>query len=137
MLVAGFSRGRIFQYASENGWNLVDRQMDEYIKKANEMFRRIAASRTDRHTEVGKALARYEEFIRLSLENGDVRGAIMANAALVKLLGLEMQSEAPGPTKVEISYVNDWRPPLPELLPSVSDCVPATESPQEARSPSR
>ena len=88
MLVKGETRAKILQYASD--WDLTDRQIDEYISRANERFRET--SHFDREAQIGETIERYREQYRLATEREDHKGAATIQEKLARLLGLEAPS---------------------------------------------
>jgi len=102
MLVAGASRSQVLQFAAkedpENGkhaWGLSDRAIDDYIAKANALF--SAQSKTERDLEIGKILTRYNSIYRKCIAAKDMRGALAAQQAVARLLGLD------APAKIDMT----------------------------------
>ena len=106
MLIAGASRAQIHQYAAgkepkrqDDGtlsdgrlsWGLSERQIDEYISKANALF--AEQSKIERDKEIGKSLTRYNKIYSVSMQAGDRRGALEAEKAKATLLGLNAPSK--------------------------------------------
>jgi hypothetical protein len=94
LLLKGHCRESILQYCSEN-WFISDRQADTYIQRARE----IIEESVKRHVEFdyAKAIRRYEELYKLSLERKDFKTALSVNKELTALQGLlKLQTEHSG-----------------------------------------
>lgn len=92
LLVNGANRSQILQYCTEKAkWEVNERQIDEYIKRANQ--RLIELGKTHRETELGRAVARLNSlyFMSMSLQNFNVCLGIQRE--LNKLLGLNLEED--------------------------------------------
>lgn len=92
LLVNGATREQIFQYASEKAqWGVTQRQLDNYIAKANERISSIG--KIHRELELGRAIARLHHlyFLSITLQNFSV--ALGVQKELNKLLSLNPPSQ--------------------------------------------
>ncbi|MES2516077.1 MAG: hypothetical protein V4580_18120 [Bacteroidota bacterium] len=104
LLINSYSRYEIIQYSSEN-WRVGERQTDKYIQKAKEAI--ITSTKKDVSYDFSKAVRRYEDLYRNSVENKDFRTAMNINKELTSLQGLlKAQIEHSGEVKF-ISSIPD------------------------------
>ena len=82
----GAARHNIRQYASEKGWEISDRQIDRYIRTADQQL--AAALEKKRKLVVGLHLARRESLYARAINAGDFRTALAIIADIAKLQGL-------------------------------------------------
>ena len=80
MLILGYNRDLILQNTS-NLWKVSDRQIDTYISKARTLIEQSVKKQA-------KAVRRYEELYRLSIEKRDYKTALSVNKELTTLQGL-------------------------------------------------
>ena len=85
MLINGNNREFIVLYCSEN-WNIGDRQADKYISKARTLIEQSVKKQVA--YDYAKAVRRYEELYRLSIEKKDYKTALSVNKELTTLQGL-------------------------------------------------
>ena len=85
MLINGNNREFIVLYCSEN-WNIGERQADKYISKARTLIEQSVKKQVA--YEYAKAVRRYEELYRLSIEKKDYKTALSVNKELTTLQGL-------------------------------------------------
>ena len=85
MLINGNNRGFIVLYCSEN-WNIGERQADKYISKARTLIEQSVKKQVA--YDYAKAVRRYEELYRLSIEKKDYKTALSVNKELTTLQGL-------------------------------------------------
>lgn len=85
MLINGNNREFIVLYCSEN-WNIGERQADKYISKARTLIEQSVKKQVD--YDYAKAVRRYEELYRLSIEKKDYKTALSVNKELTTLQGL-------------------------------------------------
>ena len=72
--------------AAEHNWNVGDRQIANYVRRANDMLKGYSAY--DRKKELGKAIARYNLLFNKALESKDYQACIRVQDKLNKLMGL-------------------------------------------------
>ena len=85
MLIHGNNREFIVLYCSEN-WNIGERQADKYIRKARTLIEQSVKKQVA--YDYAKAVRRYEELYRLSIEKKDYKTALSVNKELTTLQGL-------------------------------------------------
>ena len=85
MLINGNNREFIVLYCSEN-WNIGERQADKYISKARTLIEQSVKKQVA--YDYAKAIRRYEELYRLSIEKKDYKTALSVNKELTTLQGL-------------------------------------------------
>lgn len=85
MILNGADRQAILKKAAIE-WQINARQTDTLIKRANELFEQQAA--TIRERELGKALARHEDWIQQSLKVKDISEARQNQREISQLLAL-------------------------------------------------
>ena len=85
MLINGNNREFIVLYCSEN-WNIGERQADKYISKARTLIEQSVKKQVA--YDYAKAVRRYEELYRLSIEKKDYKPALSVNNELTTLQGL-------------------------------------------------
>ena len=85
MLINGNNREFIVLYCSEN-WNIGERQADTYISKARTLIEQSVKKQVA--YDYAKAIRRYEELYRLSIEKKDYKTALSVNKELTTLQGL-------------------------------------------------
>lgn len=97
MLLRGCSKDEIMHHSSQI-WNVGIRQTAKYIKAARE---RIALSvQKEIEYDYAKAVRRYEELYKLSMERKDYKTAMSVNKELTSLQGLfKQQVEHSGEVK--------------------------------------
>lgn len=88
MLINGNSREEIGLYSSEN-WNIGERQTDKYIARAKELVEKSVKRKIE--YDYAKAVRRYEDLYKLSLERKDYKTALAVNKELTSLQGLFKQ----------------------------------------------
>ena len=85
MLILGYNRDLILQNTS-NLWKVSDRQIDTYISKARTLIEQSVKKQVA--YDYAKAVRRYEELYRLSIEKKDYKTALSVNKELTTLQGL-------------------------------------------------
>ena len=85
MLILGYNRDLILQNTS-NLWKVSDRQIDTYISKARTLIEQSVKKQVA--YDYAKAVRRYEELYRLSIEKKDYKTALSVNKELTTLHGL-------------------------------------------------
>ena len=75
----------IVLYCSEN-WNIGERQADKYFSKARTLIEQSVKKQVA--YDYAKAVRRYEELYRLSIEKKDYKTALSVNKELTTLQGL-------------------------------------------------
>ena len=85
MIINGNNREFIVLYCSEN-WNIGERQADKYISKARTLIEQSVKKQVA--YDYAKAVRRYEELYRLSIEKKDYKTALSVNKELTTLQGL-------------------------------------------------
>lgn len=88
MLINGNSREEIGLYSSEN-WNIGERQTDKYIARAKELVEKSVKRKIE--YDYAKAVRRYEDLYKMSLERKDYKTALAVNKELTALQGLFKQ----------------------------------------------
>ena len=97
MLIEGNSRDYIVQYSSAN-WQLGERQTDKYLSRARETIGQSV--KREISYDYAKAVRRYEQLYKLSMDKGDYRTALTVNKELTTLQGvLKSQMEHSGEIK--------------------------------------
>jgi hypothetical protein len=92
LITMGVKRSEIIKYVVEKTlWNVDTRQIDNYIRHANEAF--AAQSNIDRQREIGKAIARYEMLFQTAMKVQDYQRALAAESKRCELLGLNAPKE--------------------------------------------
>lgn len=86
-LINGNSRDNILHYTSK--WGLSDRQIDTYILRAKDLIEKSIKRKVE--YDYAKAVRRYEDLYRLSIEKKDYRTALSVNKELTTLQGLFKQ----------------------------------------------
>ena len=85
MMIEGKNRQNILQFNSEN-WGLSERQIDNYISKATSIIKSELIK--DVEFDYSKAVRRYEDLYKLSLNKKDYKTAMSINEKLTALQGL-------------------------------------------------
>ena len=85
MLINGDNREYIVLYGSEN-WNIGERQIDKYILRAKKLVEK--SIKKELEYDYAKAVRRYEDLYKLSLEKKDYKTALSVNKELTALQGL-------------------------------------------------
>lgn len=86
LMTQGFFDFEIVQNVSNNeGWNVSDRQIYNYISKANEMFSDYAKIKRD--IELGKAITRLNVLFNKSLKVQDYKTCLMIQKEINTLMG--------------------------------------------------
>ncbi|MFV0234178.1 hypothetical protein OBK30_14145 [Empedobacter falsenii] len=88
MLINGNNRELILLHCSEN-WNIGERQSDKYIERAKSLVEKSIKKRVE--YDYAKAVRRYEDLYRLSLDKKDFKTALSVNKELTTLQGLYKQ----------------------------------------------
>lgn len=86
LLVLGTSRAQILQYATNKEWNVRTRQIDNYIKQANDHF--VKESQSHREAELGKARRRLEDLYQKTMKVQDYQRALAVQREINALFGL-------------------------------------------------
>lgn len=86
LLVLGTSRAQIIQYAANKEWDVSSRQIDNYIKQANDCFTQEAQAH--REIELGKARRRLEDLYLKTMKLQDYQRALAVQRELNALFGL-------------------------------------------------
>jgi hypothetical protein len=82
----GAQRHDILQYASENGWGLTDRQVGEYIRRADNLL--VERRDTKRKRVIALHIARREALYARAVNSGDHRAALAILDSQAKIQGL-------------------------------------------------
>lgn len=94
LLIKGAARDIIVQYSSEN-WSIGERQVDKYIQRAKELIEHSVIRNVN--YDYSKAIRRYEELYRLSMDGKEYKTAAQINKELAALQGLyKLQIEHSG-----------------------------------------
>ena len=106
LLIAGYPRRKILQYAAESGWGVKSRQIEAYIAQANALLE--ADAEVLRSQELGKAVNRLNLLYFSSLKVQDYQRALAAQRELNKLLGLYApeQHSLTGEWVIKVVYEN-------------------------------
>jgi len=96
MLLAGGRYADILRYAADK-WGISDRQTDNYIRKAHDNFANSSIFNTDE--QLGISLIRLNDLYSKNMQLSNYAGALAAQSAIIKLLGLS----APEESKVHIT----------------------------------
>lgn len=121
LLLNGSSRAQVIQYAAEKtDWELSDRQIDTYIKRARKRF--VQAAEIHREHEFGLAMLRLENLYQRNLKIQDFRVALSVLKEKHSLLGLYPAQ------KLSIKLTGDENVLLTQLLESLqAQDIPASE----------
>lgn len=94
MLINGSSREIIVLHCSEK-WDIGERQADKYIARAKVLVEQSVKRKVE--YDYAKAVRRYEDLYKLSIEKKDYKTALSVNKELTVLQGLhKMQIEHSG-----------------------------------------
>src|SRR5690606_41904746 len=94
MLINGISREDIVLHCSVE-WNIGERQADKYIARAKVLVEQSVKRKVE--YDYAKAVRRYEDLYKLSIEKKDYKTALSVNKELTVLQGLhKMQIEHSG-----------------------------------------
>ena len=88
LLINGNNRDSIIQYSSMN-WNIGERQTDKYIQKARETIE--TSIKKSIGYDYAKAVCRYEELYKQSIDRKDYKTAVNINKELSNLQGISKQ----------------------------------------------
>lgn len=110
MIVEGYARCQIHRFASDNQWDIAERNVDEYIKRAREM---IDAVDIDDKAKLVRNRAVALDHIRAKAHHkGELTTAISAVQESNKLLGLYPEERTrhilDGTLKTEETKAVDW-----------------------------
>lgn len=86
MILEAKRRTDIIRFGSEK-WGITERQVENYITKANNFLKERAEK--DMDLNYSKAVHRYEELYRKSLEKKDLKTCVTINEKLAHLQGLD------------------------------------------------
>ena len=100
LLIVGYSRRECLQYASEKAWGVTERTVDNYIRRAKDIFRREA--KYIREMELGRSLARLDRLFKSNMKIQDFKAALATLKERNTMLGLYE------PVRHEIKH-EDWR----------------------------
>lgn len=106
LLIAGARRRDIMRHASENGWNVSERQVQNYIQRATEQLR--AHAEVKRDVELGRAIRRLHKLWQDTHAAGDYRTSLQVQRELTHLLGLaeaqriELSGRGGGPIAIDL-----------------------------------
>lgn len=96
LLINGNSREDILHFTSN--WKLSDRQIDTYISRAKELVEKSVKRKVE--YDYAKAIRRYEELYKFSIDKKDYKTALLVNKELTALQGLfKQQLEHSGEVK--------------------------------------
>jgi hypothetical protein len=95
MLLNGNSREDIILYCSET-WNIGERQSDKYISRAKDKIEKSVRRKVE--YDYSKAVRRYEDLYKLSIDKKDYKTALAINKELTNLQGL---------SKIQIEHSGD------------------------------
>lgn len=104
LMIQGWPRRKIIQIVSTNEkfmWDVVPRQIDNYIAKAKEIIK--ASAVFDRDEEIGAAIERYRDLFAKSSMLHDYKACLAISKELTELLGLKpkQQLELSGKLKMD------------------------------------
>jgi len=88
LLINGNSREVIVLHCSEK-WNIGERQADKYIARAKVLVEKSVKRKLE--YDYAKAVRRYEDLYKLSLEKKDYKTALAVNKEITTLQGLFKQ----------------------------------------------
>ena len=91
LLVASGRRRNILAWIEQHGWNITERQADNYIALATERLGGLG--HPDKSFELGRTVARLQLLFGKALAGGDLQLALQCLRALAQLLGLNAASE--------------------------------------------
>lgn len=91
LLIASGRRRNILTWIEQHGWNITERQADNYIALASERLGGLA--HPDKTIELGRTVARLQLLFGKALAAGDLQTALQCLRALAQLLGLNAASE--------------------------------------------
>ena len=106
LMVTGYSRAEIFKYVESFGkldrngklidikpWDVTERTIDNYIKKANDLFKN--ESIVDKKMIAGKCYSRYEKLYNRAYKSEDYKTAASIVEKITKLFGVNEESNLP------------------------------------------
>ena len=104
-LIKGLTRAQMLQYISKKTtWNVVDRQVDNYISSAK---KKIKGSDIDRDFEIKKAMRRLENLYVKNEKNEDYRECRTVIESMAKLFGWNEPSKVDHTSNGEtLSFTN-------------------------------
>jgi len=92
LVMQGLTGAQILQYATEKlHWQIKERQIWEYIKRANEMFAEEAQTKTG--AEFGKGLRRLNFLFANCLKIQDYKGALAMQREINEMMGFRNKYE--------------------------------------------
>ncbi|MDB5312179.1 MAG: hypothetical protein JWO38_6381 [Gemmataceae bacterium] len=92
----------VMQYATEKGWDLKERQVREYIRRADELL--VERQEKKRRRTVALHLARREALYARTVNSADYRTALAVLADLAKLQGLYPKEDVKELLKLAAAY---------------------------------
>ena len=95
MILKGVCRDEMILYCSEN-WAIGERQSDKYTARAREKLEKSVSRKIE--YDYSKAVRRYEDLYKLSLNKKDYKTAVSINEKLTALQGLN---------KIQINHSGD------------------------------
>jgi len=109
MLVLGATRAMIIEKVTAPpdkglGWDVSDRTVDDYIRRAKEGFANDA--KVNREEQVGKAIWRLEYIVRKTIASQEFKTSLAAQKQIIDLLGLAAPTKAINLTQ-DISAMTD------------------------------
>lgn len=111
MILRGASRDDILRHASSEGWDVCDRAVDAYVRRARDRF--AAMAQTTRDEELAQARARLDDLYQRAFRTQDYKLAASVQADRQKLLGLyapvtqKTEHSGPGGGPVQIERILD------------------------------
>ena len=106
LLASGLNGGQIYRLVKEKyGWNVTERSIWNYIRKANEIF--AAESKTRIVDEFGKALRRLNMLFASSFKIQDYKACLAIQIEINKLLGFTTKSTVEHTGQVSTNISNN------------------------------
>lgn len=114
LLVAGVRRREVLQFAASQGWDLKDRQVDNYIAAATEQIRNAAS--VDKAMELGRAIRRLHHLYQASQRIQDHKTSLAVARELTALLGLAAPSRMD--LELTVGGFDEWVESIQAMLES-------------------
>lgn len=123
LILNGLKRRDILQYASENSWNLSERMIDEYIRRAMEIH--MDQSREDFDYAKAVSLNRHDNLYFRSMAINDFKTALAVQKSRDEITGVktaykvEVTGKDGGPIQHKVLNVKEEVEKLVSLIPDV------------------
>lgn len=117
LLLNGLKRREIIQYAAKNEWDLTDRQIDEYIRRATDIFK--AAALENMEYARNMSLNRHDDLYFKSMKINDFKTCLAVQKSRDEITGvrsnkLELSGKDGSPIIHQFQLVKGVTPPKDE-----------------------